>query len=53
MTDATRLLQEIATAQDHAALDTLERAASRLIEELTAHLADAIRERREYLARRD
>ena len=48
MTDVTRLLQEIAAAQDHDELAALEREA----EDLTARLTDAIRERREYLTRR-
>ena len=52
MTDVDRLLQEIGAAQDFAELTTLEREATHLIEDLTARLTDAIRERREYLTRR-
>ena len=51
MTDIDHLLEEIAAAQDHTELTTHEHAATRLIEELTARLTDAIQERREYLNR--
>ena len=51
MTDVVnRLLEEIATAPDLAELATLERAATHLIEDLTAHLSDAIREQHEFLS---
>lgn len=52
MTDIGRLLEEIAAAQDSAELVALEHEATRLIDELTARLSDAIQERREYLTRR-
>ena len=51
MTDVDRLFQEISAARDLADLAALERAASLLIEDITARLADAIRERHEYLDR--
>ena len=50
MTDLDRLLQEISAAQDLAELAALEHAAARLIDELTARLANSIREQREYLS---
>ena len=52
MTDIDRLLEEIAAAQDPADLATLEREATRLIEDLTARLSDAIQERRGFLSHR-
>ena len=52
MTDVARLLQEIAAAQDLAELAALERDATRVIEDITARVTDAIRERHEYLTRR-
>jgi hypothetical protein len=52
MTDVVRLLQEIGAAQDIADLVALERDATHLIEDITARLSDAIRERRDYLNRR-
>ena len=52
MTDVDRLLQEIGAAQGFAELTTLEREATHLIEDITARLSDAFRERRDYLNRR-